>query len=135
MTEIIRKIEKLARKQGVTFKPHSSYYFGTLDLGDYIVTIGDKGDVVEFTAEVSPDFSSRSLAGLPSTLSSLLLRRNQDALFVRWAIEFGSDSREYFYCCRIALPHSEITEEAFRAIEDSLYMECKFYDEVVSTYS
>lgn len=134
MTKIIKKVEMFARDQEVVFTPHPSGYFGTLVLNNYIVVIGDKGDAIEFTAEVSPDFSSTSLADLPSELSSTLLLRNQDAHFVRWAIERGSDTKEYFYCCRTVLPYSAITEEAFAVIARSLYTECKFYDGIIRKY-
>lgn len=134
MTKIIKRIEELANNQGIIFKPHSSGLLGFLYLGKYKVVIGQKGNLVEFTAVVSPDFSSRSLAELPGDLSTKLLRRNLDAYFVRWAIELGSESKEYFYCCRIVLPYSELTEEIFLGIANSLYIECKFYEEITNAY-
>ena len=135
MTAIIKKIEKFARNQEVEFAPHPSYQFGTLALGSYTIIVGDTGNAIEFTAEVPPDFKSHSLEKLPNELSSILLRRNQVAHFVRWAIEFGSDSKEYFYCCRTVLPYNELSEQAFGAIAKSLYLECQFYEKSINSYS
>lgn len=134
MTAVIKTVEKFARNQQVKFTPHPSYYFGTLEMGRYSIVVGDTGDIVEFTAQVFPDFSSPSLEELPSNFSSFLLRRNQDNYPVHWAIEYGSNSKEYFYCCKAVIPHSEFSEESFSSIAKALFMECNFYLAAMNRY-
>lgn len=134
MTAVIKAIEKYARNQQVEFEPHPSYYFGTLQVGRHSIVIGDTGDTVEFTAQVFPDFSSPSLEQLPSNFSSLLLRRNQDIYPAHWAIEYGSDSKEYFYCCKAVISHSKLSEQTFSSIGKVLFTECGFYLAALNEY-
>ena len=135
MTKYINEIAKYARRQNARFNVHPSNYFGVLDIRKFPIIIGDTGQNLDFTLEVSPDFSSQDLDDLPEKFSTLLLNRNKEIHPAKWKIELGSSSKEYFYSCCVSVQHSELSEKTFYESVKLLYLEGEFYSETALNYS